>query len=466
MKARPESRQVTAELLARYDRPGPRYTSYPTAVEFSDAVDTAVYEARLAQADSLGQAPLSVYMHLPFCATRCHFCGCHVVVSPKHENAVPYLTSLHREIELVAERLEHRRQVSQLHLGGGTPTYFSPAQLVELLRRFRDRFQFTQDAEVAIEVDPRVTTREHVEALSSVGFNRISMGVQDFSQKVQEAIGRSQTLEQAASLVEHARANGFAGINIDLVYGLPHQTPDSFERTVETAISLKPDRLAVYSFAYLPWLKSGMKKLPEEALPDRDTKFELFGIAREGFLAAGFEPIGMDHFARPDDELALAKRAGRLRRNFQGYSVIPAEDVIGLGVSAIGDVRGAYVQNAKKLSVYQKSIAAGRLPVELGIARTKDDEVRRDVIHRLMCNFKLSIPAIEAAHGIDFRKYFQEDLRRLEQEQANDMVLIGEEIIEATPTGELFVRNLALCFDRYWREKHENNDRPTFSRTV
>jgi len=466
MTSRPVSRKVTADLLARYDRPGPRYTSYPTAVEFTAGVDAALYEERLAEANRLAEAPLSVYMHLPFCEARCHFCGCHVIISPQKEKSAPYLDLLHREIELVSSRLQDRRKVSQLHLGGGTPTYFSPDQLGQLIRRFLERFELTSDAEVAVEADPRVTTEAHLETLTELGFNRISMGVQDFTPRVQEAIGRHQTLEQAARLVELARARNFSGINIDLIYGLPHQTPESFEQTVKTAIELRPDRLAVYSFAYVPWIKSGMKKLDQQAFPDRDTKFELFGIAREGFLNAGYEPIGMDHFALPLDELSIAKRAGRLRRNFQGYSVIPAEDVIGLGISAIGDVRGAYVQNVKKLSEYQNVLAEDRLPVDRGIARSPDDEVRRDVIHQLMCNFKVSIPEIERAHRIRFAEYFAEDLRRLRLEEREGLVRIDEQGIEATATGELFVRNLALCFDRYWREKHENDDQPIFSRTV
>ena len=466
MKTRPVSRKVTAELLARYDRPGPRYTSYPTAVEFSDGLKPGTYDQCLADASQLGQAPLSVYMHLPFCEARCHFCGCHVIVSPQKDKSANYLDLLAKEIELVSGRLKDRKQVSQLHLGGGTPTYFAPDQLGGLIRRFLERFELTEDAEVAFEADPRVTTEAHLDALAGVGFNRISMGVQDFNPEVQEAIGRHQTQEQAARLVELARARNFSGINIDLIYGLPYQTPESFEQTVRTAVKLGPDRLAVYSFAYVPWIKGGMRKLDQAAFPDRDTKFELFGIAREGFLDAGYEPIGMDHFALPDDELSVAKRAGRLRRNFQGYSVIPADDVLGLGISAIGDVRGAYVQNVKKLSEYRDVLAEGRLPVNRGIQRSKDDDVRREVIHELMCNFKVSIPQIEKTHQIRFTEYFQEDLRRLRLEEQEGLVRIEDQTIEATATGELFVRNLALCFDRYWRERHENDDKPIFSRTV
>jgi oxygen-independent coproporphyrinogen-3 oxidase len=311
-----------------------------------------------------------------------------------------------------------------------------------------------------------VTTAGHIDALAAKGFNRISLGVQDFTLKVQEAIERVQTVEQTEAVMRRAREKGFGGINVDLIYGLPFQTPETFEETVEQVIRLGADRAAVYSFAFVPWMRAHMKKLGDDILPDRETKFSLFGIARERFLAAGYEPIGMDHFARPDDELAVARREGRLRRNFQGYTVIPAEDVLGLGISAIGDVQGAYVQNLKKLSTYEEAIAERRLPLERGLIRSADDEVRRRVIHDLMCNFMIDTRRIERDFDVTFSAYFQEDLKRLVDYEKEGLVEIGAERIRATPTGELFVRNLAMCFDRYWREKHESEDKPIFSRTV
>jgi oxygen-independent coproporphyrinogen-3 oxidase len=275
-----------------------------------------------------------------------------------------------------------------------------------------------------------------------------------------------QTVEQTEAVMRRAREKGFAGINVDLIYGLPFQTPDTFEETVEQVIRLGADRAAVYSFAFVPWMRAHMKKLGEEALPDRDTKFSLFAIARERFLAAGYEPIGMDHFARPEDELAVARREGRLRRNFQGYTVIPADDVLGLGISSIGDVKGAYVQNLKKLSTYEQAIREERLPLERGIIRSADDEVRRRIIHDLMCNFTIDTNRIETEFSVAFPSYFEEDLKRLEEYEKEGLVEIGRDRIRATPTGELFVRNLAMCFDRYWREKHESEEKPIFSRTV
>jgi oxygen-independent coproporphyrinogen-3 oxidase len=464
--ARPVGREVTAELLARYDRPGPRYTSYPTAIEFHEGLTADDYAARLAEADTLGDAPLSLYVHLPFCEERCLFCGCHVIVTKHREAAAPYLGLLKHETELLAERLPNRRRFAQLHLGGGTPTYYTPAQLTDLLRHTLRHFEPLPGAELALEADPRVTTAGHIDALADLGFNRISFGVQDLTPDVQEAINRVQSLEQTARLVEHARRRGFRGINVDLIYGLPLQTPASFERTVDAVAGLGVDRAAVYSFAFVPWVRGHQKKIEKHQLPSPETKVALFALARERFLSAGYEPIGMDHFARPDDELARARHEGRLRRNFQGYAVIPGDDVLGLGISAIGDVRGAYVQNEKKLSTYEESVSAGRLPVARGVARTADDELRRTVIHELMCNFRVDTAEIARRHQIDFASYFADDLALLAEHEREGLVRVGPGRIEATPVGELFVRNLAMCFDRYQREKHAAEAKPVFSRTV
>jgi oxygen-independent coproporphyrinogen-3 oxidase len=459
-------RTVTADLLSRYDRPGPRYTSYPTAIEFHDGVSHDDYVQCLDAANALGDAPLALYAHLPFCEEKCLFCGCHTIITKHKEVAAPYLDLLRREIELLAARLPDRRHFAQLHLGGGTPTYYTPRQLDDLLRHLLRHFTPLPGAELAVEADPRVTTAEHLDALADLGFNRISFGVQDLTHDVQVAINRVQSLEQTARLVEHARARGYRGINIDLIYGLPLQTAAGFERTVDAVIALQPDRAAVYSFAFVPWVRGNQKKIEEDQLPSPDVKVQLFAIARERFLAAGYEPIGMDHFARPDDELARARRDGRLRRNFQGYAVIPGDDVLAIGVSGIGDVRGHYVQNEKKLSTYEEAIMAGRFPVARGVRRSADDELRRTVIHELMCNFRIDTAAISRQYGIDFGRYFATDLALLAAHEADGMVRISPESIEATPTGELFVRNLAICFDRYQRERHDAESRPVFSRTV
>jgi len=457
---------VTAELLARHDRPGPRYTSYPTAVEFTEEVGPDLYREHLRRAAELPDEPLSVYVHLPFCEDRCLFCGCHVIATPHREKALPYLGWLEREIDLVVGELGERRRVSQLHLGGGTPTYYAPEDLERLLSACFARFEAAQGAELAVECDPRSTTPEHLDLLARHGFNRISFGVQDFTLEVQQAIGRVQTLEETRRLIEGARERGFQGINVDLIYGLPKQHLDSFEETVEAAIAMGVDRAAVYSFAYVPWIRGHQRQLDEADFPGREAKFQLFALARERFLAAGYEPIGMDHFALPDDELARARSEQRLRRNFQGYTTVPAEDVIGLGISSIGDVRGAYVQNAKKLSTYGAAVEAGRLAVERGVVLSDEDLLRRTVIHELMCNFRVDKRAVEASFGIDFDGTFAVDLERVQLLEREGLAEITADEVRATATGELFVRNLAMCFDTYWRNSHEGEDERVFSRTV
>lgn len=461
----PADRETIRRLIARYDRPGPRYTSYPTAVELEE-VEPSFHEPRLAEADALEDSPLSVYMHLPFCEERCLFCGCHVIITRHHERTEPYLELLKREIALVAERAPNRRSFAQLHLGGGTPTYFSPAELGALVASFLELYHPLPGAEMAIEVDPRVTTTEHLDVLADAGFNRLSMGVQDFTPEVQERIHRVQSPEATRSIVEHARRRGYSGINVDLIYGLPLQTPETFERSLEQVVAVGPDRVACYSFAYVPWQKGHQKKLDESELPTRETKMELFAIARETLLNSGYEAIGMDHFARRDDELARARREGRLRRNFQGYTVLPGTDVFGFGISAIGDVRGALVQNEKKLSLYREAVEAGRLPVARGLLRSRDDVVRADVIHRLMCNFVIDIGEVEKRWDLDFREYFRTDLELLAPHVDEGLAVVEDDQIRATPIGELFVRNLAMCFDRYMREKHAGDEKPVFSRTV
>ncbi|MCA9001078.1 MAG: oxygen-independent coproporphyrinogen III oxidase [Planctomycetes bacterium] len=464
-QARPTKRSDIARLIGQFDRPGPRYTSYPTALDFHDGVTADQYKVHLREAAKRPDEPLSIYIHLPFCDERCLFCGCHVIISPDKAKASPYLDLLEREIDLIMPELGERKKVSQLHLGGGTPTYQTPEQLDRLMNKLEENFVFTDDCEKAVEVDPRVTTREHLAVLAKHGFNRISLGVQDLTPEVQEAIHRIQSKELTSNLVKIARELGFKGVNVDLIYGLPNQTVETFEKTVQSVIDMGCDRAAVYSFAYVPWVRGHQKMIETAALPEPEEKAALFGAAREVFLKAGFEPIGMDHFALPTDELAKARMAGRLRRNFQGYAVIPATDVIGLGISAIGDVGGLYVQNAKKLTTYRAAIEAGELSAERGVEREGDDELRRAVIHDLMCNFKIDVEAHEKRFGIDFMEYFAPDLKLLEPLVEEGLAIVGPKQVEATPIGELFVRNLAICFDRRIREQKESSG-PSFSQTV
>jgi oxygen-independent coproporphyrinogen-3 oxidase len=457
---------VTEEIVARYDRPGPRYTSYPTAVEFAESFGAEDYRARLAGANAVGDVPLSVYTHIPFCAERCGFCACHVIASPLGTRVTePYLAHLFREIELVARALPGRRRVAQYHWGGGTPTYLTVDEIHRLLDQFERFFTFVPDAELAIEVDPRVTTSAQLQALRSRGFNRLSIGVQDLDAHVQEAIGRVQPLAETAAIVGEARRLGYHGVNVDLIYGLPYQSVPSFGDTVDEVIALRPDRLAVYSFAYVPWLKGHQRRLPDGALPDHQEKIRLLLEARERLLRAGYRAIGMDHFALPDDELSLALDQGRLKRNFMGYTVQDAPDQIGLGVSAIGLVRGAYAQNHKKLSTYYADVEAERFPIERGYALSADDRVRADVIQALMCDFEVDTAAVERRHGIAFRDYFASELQALGGLAAEGLAVIEPDRIVVTGLGELFVRNLAMCFDRYLAA-HRPSAGPRFSRTV
>jgi oxygen-independent coproporphyrinogen-3 oxidase len=456
---------ISPELLARYDGAGPRYTSYPTAVEFREDFQEADYLEVLRLADACGDAPLSVYIHLPFCEHRCTFCGCHSFATTRKHVAAPYLQHLLREFALVAERLPHRRKVAQFHLGGGTPTYLSPDQLQQLVLGFAGHFEFLPKAELAVEVDPRVTGEDHLAMLAQLGFNRLSIGVQDFSPEVQQAIGRGQTAEQTETLLKRARAHGFAGINFDLVYGLPGQSTESFAQTLSQAVALRPDRLAVYSFAYLPTIRGNQKSIDAATLPNRDTKFRLLAMARDAFLGAGYHAIGMDHFALPSDELALAQCQGRLSRNFMGYAVNPGDDTLGFGVSAIGDVRGALAQNQKMLAPYYRMLDQGHLPIARGYKRTRDDEIRRDAILSLMCNFTVSRSSLESRYGIVFTEYFRESLNKLDPFVKDGMCRIDDDGVKAIGHGQIFVRNLAMCFDAYLGPRQQLG-RPVFSRTV
>jgi oxygen-independent coproporphyrinogen-3 oxidase len=457
---------VTEDTLRRFDRPGPRYTSYPTAVEFHTDVGESDYRAHLAQASQEGgEAPLSLYAHIPFCEHRCLFCGCHVVITKRQDVPATYLDYIRREIDMVAELLPDRRQVSQMQWGGGTPTHFSPEQLSALFSHLQRHFEFVPGAEVAIEVDPRVTSKAHLETLAGLGFNRLSFGVQDLTPEVQEAITRNQSLDETRALMETARDVGFSeGINIDLIYGLPKQELDSFTENLRQVIAMRPDRVAMYSFAYVPWIRGHQKKLDTETLPSADLKLKLYLRAMEQFLDAGYEPIGMDHFALPDDELAVAARARRLHRNFMGYTVKPASDMVAFGISGIGDVQRGYFHNAKKLSHYYRALDDGRLPTQRGYVLDEDDRIRRYVITQLMCNFHLDKADVSSRFDIEFDRYFAASLDRLTEPVDAGFVTMDNGTLTVTDAGRLFVRNVCMAFDRYLETKTE--DKPMFSRTV
>ena len=459
--------QVDPELVRRFDRPGPRYTSYPTAVEFHEGVGEAAYRSHLERADAREPgAPLSLYVHVPFCRKHCSYCGCHVIATPRHEVARTYLGYLRRELDLVAARLPHRRSVVQMHWGGGTPTYLEPGELEELFGHVTASFSLAPGAEVAVEVDPRVTTRGHLQALARLGFNRLSMGVQDFTPEVQEAIGRGQTFEETKELILAARELGFReGINLDLVYGLPQQTEATFQTNLDRLLELKPDRLALYSFAYVPWIRPNQKRIDATALPAREGKMALYLAALTRLVGAGYEPIGMDHFALPADELARAARQKRLDRNFMGYTVKPASMMVAFGVSGIGEVEGGFFQNQKKLSSYYAALDSGRLPVERGYQLDADDRVRQWVIRQLMCNFEVDKRQVETRFGVEFDTYFAGSLAALAEVREAGFVVEDTQRLTVPESARLFVRNVCMAFDRYLEAK-QHGPRPVFSRTV
>jgi len=461
-------RPDTAALLTRYNRPGPRYTSYPTAVEFHAGVNDATYQTHLARANAASAEPLSMYLHLPFCEERCSYCGCNVVITKHRDVTDRYLDYLEREIDLLAAHLPDRRLVSQLHWGGGTPTYYTAAQLARLVARLRRHFTFAAEAEIAVEIDPRVTSFEHLTVLRSLGFNRLSMGVQDFDPDVQAAVNRIQSYESTRDLIDHARTLGFGSINIDLIYGLPLQTRDGFHDTLDKVLVLRPERLAVYSFAFVPWMKAHMKHFTEETLPPPELKLALLTMAQAAFTGAGYRQIGMDHFATPDDELARALDDRTLHRNFMGYTVQSARDMVALGVSAIGDVQGAFVQNTKKLNEYYDAIDADRFPIERGYALDDDDRVRRHVITELMCNGRLDVADVERRYGLRVADYFADELTALggpESLEADGLIELDEGGVTVTPEGRPFVRNVCMVFDRYLKAR-TGGATPVFSKTV
>ncbi len=441
---------LSEALLRRFDAPGPRYTSYPTADRFIDAYGAAdawrVLAAR--SKGAAASAPLSVYVHIPFCESVCYYCACNKVITKHHDRATEYLDALDTEIGLVRGALGAGQRVSQLHFGGGSPTFLSDAELDRVITSLRGAFVIATGAEISIEVDPRTVTPARLAHLRSLGFNRISFGVQDFDLQVQQAVHRVQPYESVRELMESARGLQFQSINADLIYGLPKQTPDSFARTVAQIGELRPDRIALYAYAHLPQRFKPQRRIIADDLPSAAQRVAMLGGAIAGFLARGYSYIGMDHFALPDDSLAAAKRQGRLHRNFQGYSTQPDCDLIGLGVSAIGHVGASYQQNAKSLPEYYEALRVGQLPVVRGIALNHDDVVRRAVIMALMCQGRVEYEAIDEAHMIKMRDYFATELGHLEPLVEAGLVEIEAAAIQVTATGWYVVRAVAMVFDR------------------
>jgi len=440
-----------ADLIRRYDRNGPRYTSYPTAVQFHTAFGEPQYLQAAVESNAAPLTPLSLYVHVPFCASPCFYCGCNKVITRDTSKAAVYLDYLYREIGMQAPLFDGRRTIEQLHFGGGTPTFLSLAQLADLLDTLSAHFKLTDapTREYSIEIDPRTLTSESLPALARMGFNRVSLGVQDFDANVQRSVNRVQSVDDTLRAIVEARAIGFNSVSVDLIYGLPKQTPDSFARTLDTVLQARPDRLAVYGYAHMPRMFKPQKQIVESELPSAATRLQLLGLTIDKLTTAGYVYIGMDHFALPNDELVIARRNGTLQRNFQGYSTKAECDLVALGVSSIGKLGDTYSQNAKSLREYYAAIDAGRLPVQRGVKLTGDDILRRDVIQRIMCQDGIAFDVVNDAFGIDFARYFAAELLELSSFANDGLVVMRPGRIDVTPTGKLLLRNIAMVFDAY-----------------
>jgi oxygen-independent coproporphyrinogen-3 oxidase len=466
--ARTEPPVVTEELLRRLDVNGPRYTSYPTADRFVDAFGPEDYARALDQRAAGGgviggSSPLSIYVHIPFCESLCYYCACNKVITKHHERATEYLDALEKEITLHVDRLGAGQSVSQLHFGGGSPTFLSDAELARVMAALQRAFRMAPGAEISIEVDPRTVTPDRLAHLAHLGFNRLSFGVQDFDAAVQQAVHRVQSREMVADLMASARALGFESTNVDLIYGLPKQTPESLRRTVEQVAELRPERIALYSYAHLPQRFKPQRRIDSTALPPAADKVTMLSNAIAGFVGHGYQYIGMDHFALPSDSLAAAKRQGRLHRNFQGYSTQPDCDLIALGVSSIGRVGATYSQNAKTLPEYYDAVNQGQFPVVRGLALTREDLLRRAVIMAIMCQGRLEFESIELAHLIDVRQHFAAELEQLRALQESGLVEIEPAAIQVTALGWYFIRSVAMVFDKHLQA---DRTRERFSRII
>ncbi|RMH78898.1 MAG: oxygen-independent coproporphyrinogen III oxidase [Calditrichaeota bacterium] len=457
---------VDLALLQKYSRPGPRYTSYPTAPHFHEGFTETDFREEIVESNRLSpDVPLSLYFHFPFCRTLCYFCGCNMIITHNPARIERYLNYLKKEIDLIGGMIHPDRRVVQLHWGGGTPSYLTPEQIRDIFGYIRNRFPFAENAEISIEIDPRRLTPEHLPTIREVGFNRVSFGVQDFNPRVQEAVNRIQTEEQNRYVIEESRRLGFHSINVDLIYGLPYQTLESYQETLDKIIELSPDRLAVFNYAHVPWLKKHQRLLPEEAMPDAVTRLKLLKLIIERLTAAGYVYIGMDHFAKPDDELTRALKTHTLYRNFQGYSTHAEAEVYALGITAISQLRNVYAQNVKTTKEYERLLDEGKIPTYVGYRLTEDDHIRRYVITELMCNNRILKQEVWERFGVDFDTYFAHDLPKLEEFVADGLVSLLPDRIQVHRPGRLVIRNIAMAFDAYLgKERHQGS--PIYSRTV
>ncbi len=451
------------ELILKYDRPGPRYTSYPTAPYFHEGFDAAAYGREVARTNAAPSPPdLSLYVHLPFCKSVCYFCGCNVTYNKDRGLGSSYVDHLLLELDALARRMKPGRKVVQVHWGGGTPTFIPAPVLRRLWEAIRSRFEIAPGAEIGVEIDPREVTEDHLDLFAESGFNRISLGIQDFDPRVQKAVHRIQPEDLTRRVIARCRELGFESINVDLIYGLPHQTAETFRDTVDKVAAIGPDRIAVFNFAYLPDLIGHQRAIPREAMPTPAQKLETLEMVVESFVRSGYVFVGMDHFARPGDELVKALKDRTLYRNFQGYTTKAGCDLYGVGVTSIGQVGRCYAQNAKTLADYQKRVSETGIAVFRGIELTQDDLLRRDIITRLMCHFVLYKREIEDAYGVSFDETFAGALTVLEPLAADGLLDLHADRIEVRPLGRLLVRNIAMAFDAYLSK----GDPKRFSRTV
>jgi oxygen-independent coproporphyrinogen-3 oxidase len=471
-----DSAAASAEssLAERLSRPGPRYTSYPTAAHFHDGFGTDAHRVALALSnDPLpgGEArPVSLYVHVPFCEALCHYCGCHALAGAREARVQKYLGYLEREADLLAGLVSDERPVVQLHFGGGTPTTLGADGLERFVAHLRARFRFAADAECSIEADPRTLTLEVLRAMRRAGFSRLSLGVQSFDPDVQRAIGREQPFHAVEEAVLSARACGFVGVSFDLIYGLPCQTEASWAATLQQVLALSPDRASVFGYAHVPWMKRNQQRIDAAALPGAETRYRMLTAAGETLGAAGYVPVGLDHFARPEDPLAVAARTGTLHRNFQGYSTRAGCDVLGLGVSSISGFERAYAQNEKGLRRYYDALDDGRLPTTRGVALTREDRLRRAVISEIMCHLSLDVRRLEARSDIGFDEHFADALRRLQPLRAEGLVEVTADRIAVPPDARPFLRHVAMAFDAYAAPEADSSaapaSRPRYSQTV
>jgi oxygen-independent coproporphyrinogen-3 oxidase len=453
---------INLDLVRKYNQPGPRYTSYPPATRFAQSYGKDLFLERIQQSNQENAANLSLYFHLPFCRSLCWYCGCTTVITTQQKKSAAYLRLLDAEMQIMRGHLNSDRKVVQLHFGGGTPTFLLPDELRELGWMIRRRFNVAPDAEFGVEIDPRRLTEDHVKALREIGVNRVSLGVQDHNPKVQLAVHRIQPREVTEQAIVWARKAGIQMVNIDLIYGLPHQTPESFAKTIDEIIALNPDRLAVFSYAHVPWIKPSQKILETENLPSAETKLQLLKLTIEKLTASGFDYIGMDHFAKPDDELTVAQKNKTLQRNFQGYSTRGNTDIYSFGISSISQAADAYWQNHKEIDVYSETLSRGEAPIERGYVLTPEDIVRRKTIMRLMCDLELDYSALSEQTGVNVPQYFASEIASLDDLEADGLVERQYGGMKITNAGRLFIRNVAMRFDAYLPRQVERR----FSQTV